>query len=150
MNVWFNQPHFLLPYYDNSYIWFRFTSSPFEMRIPPSSPETNLTNSVTKFSIIMMNYLHITRNLWKVCMKFNENSILIFAASPPPSLTQHLISEMLIWSTFRTTQKLLIGLTMRWRIVRFSGLLLMFVVYFLVDRCFFFSLTFRSLLSAMH
>jgi hypothetical protein len=112
----------------DTHIWFRFTSSLFEMRIPPSSLETNLTISVTKFSIITMNCLHITRNSWTNCMKFNESSILTFAASPPPFLTQHLISEMPIWSTFRTTQLLLIGLTMRWRIVWFSRILLMFVV----------------------
>ena len=121
------QPHFL-PLM--ALIWFRFTLSLFEMRIPPSSLETNLTNSVTKFSIITMNYLHITRNLWTNCMKFNESSIRIFAVSPPPFLTQHLISEMPTWSTFRITQLLLIGLTMRWRIVRFSRILLMFVVNF--------------------
>lgn len=121
------------------HIWFRFTSSLFEMRIPPSSLETNLTNSVTKFSTIMMNCLHITRNLWTICMKFNESSIRIFAVSLPPFLTQHLISEMPIWSTFRTTQLLLIGSMMRWRIVRFSRILLMFVVNFSLIDVFFFT-----------
>ena len=110
-------------------VWFRFTSSLFEMRILPSSLETNLNISVMKFSIIMMNYLHITRNLWTNYTKFNESSIRIFAVSPPPFLTQHLISEMLIWSTFRTTRLLLIGLTMRWPIVRFSRILLRFVSF---------------------
>lgn len=131
MNVWFNPT--LSSFYDNLYL-VRFTSSHFEMRIPPSSLETNLINSVMKFSIITMSCLHITRNLWTICMKFNESSIRIFAASPPPFSTQHLISEMPIWSTFRTTQLLLIGLMMRWRIVRLSRILLMFVVNFsLID-----------------
>ena len=127
MNVYLNF-HFLLPH--DTHIWFRFTSSLFEMRTPPLSLETDLTISVMKFFIITMNCLHITRNLWTICMKFNESSILTFAASPPPFLTQHLISEMRIWSTFRTTPLLLIGLTMRWRIVRLLRILLMFVVNF--------------------
>ena len=114
----------------DTHVWLRFISSLFEMRIPPSSLETNSTNSVTKSSIITMSYLYITRNLWINCMKFNESSIRIFAASPPPFLTQHLISEMPIWSTFRTTQLLLNGLTMRGRTVSFSRILLMFVVNF--------------------
>ena len=106
MNVWFSLTFCL---FMTSHIWSRFTSSLFEMRILPSSLETSLNNSVMKFSIITMNYLHITRNLWTICMKFNESSIRIFEASLPPFLTQHFISEMPIWSTFRTTQLLLIG-----------------------------------------
>ena len=107
MNVWwFNLTFF---HFMTTLIWFRFTSSLFEMRILPSSLETSLNNSVMKFSIITMNYLHITRNLWTICMKFNESSIRIFEASPPPFLTQHFISETPIWNTFRTTQLLLIG-----------------------------------------
>ena len=127
MNVWFYLTFFILM---ATHVWFRFTSSLFEMRILPSSLETNLIISVTKFSIITMNYLHITRNSWTICMKFNESSIRIFVASPLPFLTQHLISEMPIWSTFRTTQLLLIGLTMRWGIVQLSRILLMFVLNF--------------------
>ena len=146
MNVCMVQPTPFSSPHDN--IWFRFTSSPFEMQIPPSSLETNLINSVTKFSIITKNYIHITRNLWTICMKFNESSIRIFAALLPPFLTQHLISEMPIWSTFRTTQKLLIGLTMKWRIVRFLRLLLMFVITFSSTDVF--TNVKFSLFSAMH
>ena len=123
------QSHFFL--FMTAHIWFRFTLSLFEKRILPSSLETSLNNSVMKFSIISMNCLHITRNSWTICMKFNESSILIFVASRLPFLMQHLISEMPIWSTFRITQLLPIGLTMRWRIIQLSRILLMFVVDFL-------------------
>lgn len=124
-----------LSFCHDTHVWFRFISSLFEMLIPPSFLAKKLISSVTRFSTITMNYIHTTRNSWTNCTKYNESSIHIFVASQRPCLTLHLISEMHIWSIFRTTQLPPIGSTMRWRIIRLSKILLMFVVNFLVDGC---------------
>ena len=119
-----------LPLGNDADVWFRFTLSLFKMPTRPSSLATSLINSVTMFSIITINCLGTIRNSWTNYMKFNENSIHMFVASPPPCSTLHFISEKLIWNIFRTIQLLLIALTMKWRIIWLSRILLMFVVNF--------------------
>ena len=103
-----------------------FTSSLFETLIPLSWLPKRSSNSVSKFSIITMNYILTTRNLSTNCMKFNESSIHVFTASPLHYCT--------IWCRTQF-QRSLYGILphcfiMRWQIVRLSRILFMFVVNF--------------------